>query len=215
MAALHGVLQETTAKSATIGAICLAEPRMIQHSPGVTELLAPWRDGDERAGDAIFRQVYDELRTLADRYLGRELPGHTLQPTALVNEACLRLLKQDHPDVENRAHLIGVAANLMRQVLVNHALRRKTAKRGGDYRRIALDSAVALMEERCVDLIALNEALDRLACFEPRRCRIVEMRFFGGMTVTEIAATLGVPLRTIEREWSMAKAWLRQEILAA
>jgi RNA polymerase sigma factor (TIGR02999 family) len=162
--------------------------------------------------------VYADLRRLAQVYLRREAPGHTLQPTALVHEACLRLIGNagaSPPRLESGAHLIGVAARLMRQILVNHAHRRRTLRRGGDRRRLDLDPAMAVFEERAVDLVALDEALERLSGLDPRQARIVEMRFFGAMTVEETARALDTSVRTVERDWTMARAWLSRELAKA
>ena len=203
---------------------------MIRHQPCVTELLSRWQSGDETAGAAVLALVYAELRELAGRYLRRERPGHTLQPTALVHEAYLRLVGGlvgglaeggaagfaggKDPGARCRSELIGIAARLMRQILVNHAHRRRTLRRGGDRARVALEAALAAFEDRCVDLIALDDALDRLAALDARQARVVELRFFGGMTVEETAGALGTSPRTVEREWTLARAWLRREMAA-
>ena len=184
---------------------------MIQ-TGGVTEMLIRWRDGDETAGEVVLAAVYDELRRLAGRYLRRESPDHTLQPTALVHEAYLRLVNGRDPGFENRAHLIGIAARLMRQVLVNHARTRKALRRGGDKRRVMLEPALALFQDRCPDLVALDDALQRLADFDERTARVVELRFFGGMSVPEVATALGISARSVERDWSVARAWLQREV---
>jgi RNA polymerase sigma factor (TIGR02999 family) len=190
------------------------ETSVIRYQPGVTELLADWRKGDDQAGHQVLSHVYAELRQLAERYLRREGPGHTLQATALVHEAYLRLAGGGGPPLSSRAHLIGVAARLMRQILVNHALRRRTAKRGGGWRRVPLDATVAIYEERCVDLVAIDRALDELAELDSRQAQIVELRFFGGLAVEEVARLLDVSPRTIEHEWTMARAWLRRAVAA-
>jgi RNA polymerase sigma factor (TIGR02999 family) len=188
--------------------------RMIRHQPAVTELLSSWRNGDEEAGEAALALVYGELRRIAKDCFRGEAIGHTLQPTALVHEVYLRLMGGPTPDITTRSHLIGVAARLMRQILVNYAHRRQAACRGGGRPRIALEPALALFEDRCVDLVALDEALEELTEFDPRQARVVELRFFGGLTVQETAEVLGVSVRTVERDWTMARAWLRREITA-
>ncbi len=182
-------------------------------SPGsVTQLLADWRNGDHSALNQLLPLVYDELRRLANSYLNRERPDHTLQATALVHEAYLRLVDQRGTSWENRAHFFGVAASLMREILVDHARRRNAAKRGGAVRDLPLDEAVGFFEERDVNLVALDEALNHLAAIDPQKSRTVELRFFGGLTARETAEVLGVSLTTVEREWRMAKVWLLREI---
>jgi RNA polymerase sigma factor (TIGR02999 family) len=157
-------------------------------------------------------EVYAELRTLAGRYLRHERPGHTLDPTGLVHEVCLRLADGRAQTVSDRGHLIGIAARSMRQVLVNHAQRRSAARRGGGRRRVELDPALAVFEARCVDLLALDEALARLEGRDPRLCHVVELRFFGGLSIAEIAVVTGSSTRTVERDWMTARAWLRKEL---
>lgn len=182
---------------------------------GVTELLTRWRDGDSEAQQLIVALVYDELRGLAQGYLNRERSGHTLQPTALVHEAYMRLVGEKTPDISNRAHLLGVAARLMRQILVNHAVARKANRRGKGWKRIPIGAAVDLLEERAIDLVTFDDALKRLAQFDARQAQVVELRFFGGMTIEETAEKLGVSPRTVVAEWTMARAWLRKEITVA
>ena len=178
----------------------------------ITQLLVEWSSGREEARDKLIPLVYDELRRLADGYLRRERPDHTLQPTALVHEAYLRLVDQTNVRWQNRAHFFGIAAHLMRQILVNHALSHRAAKHGGTASKLSLDEAAGLSQERDVDLVALDEALARLATFDPRQSRIVELRFFGGLTVEEAAEVLEISPATVKREWNMAKAWLHCEI---
>lgn len=156
--------------------------------------------------------VYQELKRLAAIHLSREDPNHTLQPTALVHEAYLRLVDQTHVDWRNRAHFFGVAAEMMRRILVNHALARRAAKRGGDDTRISLDDAVSFFESRDVDLVSLDEALAALTQLDARQGRIVELRFFAGLSIEETAEVLAVSPATVKREWSSAKAWLHREI---
>lgn len=158
------------------------------------------------------QEVYDQLRSLADQYLRAERTDHTLQATALVHEAFLRLTQQDPDRWNDRDHFFRAAAMAMRRILVNHARDRRTLKRGGDTPRVTLDSAVAVLEERSLDLIALNEALDKLAHLDPRQAQVVELRFFAGLDVSDAAVILGISPRTVEADWSLAKAWLLREI---
>lgn len=178
----------------------------------ITALLRAWGDGDTLALDELMPLVHAELRRLARAKLRRERPGHTIQPTALVNEAYLRLVDQRRVRWQNRAHFFGIAAELMRRVLVDHARRRQAAKRGGPLRVVTLDDAVAPVEPRDVELIALDQALERLASFDDRQSRLVVMRFFGGLSVEEAAAALGVSRATAERDWTMARAWLHRTL---
>jgi len=189
------------------------EPDEAHHD--VTRLLIEGAKGDKRALDALLPVVYDELRRLAGSYLGRERADHTLQPTALVHEAYLRLVDQRSVDWRNRAQFFGIAAEMMRRILVNHALARGTAKRGGGVTRVSLDEAVDFFDEQDLDLVALNEALTDLTQMDPMQGRIVELRFFGGLTVPETAEILEVSASTVKREWSMARAWLHREMARA
>jgi RNA polymerase sigma factor (TIGR02999 family) len=177
-----------------------------------TELLARASRGDETAVRELAPVVYEELRALARRYLPPNKPGATLQPTALVHEAFLRLIEQDHIDYQSRAHFLAAAAVAMRSVLADHARASGAAKRGGGWCRITLDRAVALRSEREVDLVALDEALNRLSELKTRAAQIVELRFFGGMSVEEVATFLGVSERTVKDDWRTARAWLRAEL---
>ena len=177
-----------------------------------TRILHEVSEGREGAVDRLLPLVYDELRELASRYLNRERQDHTLQATALVHEAYMNLVDQTRVEWKNRAHFFGVAATAMRRLLINHAVARKTQKRGGDLRRVEWDEAVALYEERAIDLLGMNEALERLAGIDPRQARLVELRFFGGLSNQEIAEVLSVSMRTVEREWRMARAWLKSEL---
>lgn len=156
--------------------------------------------------------VYDELRHLASRYLRHERSGHTLQTTALVHEAYIRLIDQRQVSWQNRAHFYGIAAQMMRRILVDHARGQQADKRGGGAQKLSLDEAIGLAQEREVDLIALDEALTTLATLDPQQSLIVEMRFFGGLSVEEVAEALSVSRSTIQRDWSMAKAWLLLQI---
>jgi RNA polymerase sigma factor (TIGR02999 family) len=179
----------------------------------VTRLLVEWRQGNEAAKDQLMSVVYDELRRLAHHYLRRERPGHTLQTTALVHEAYLQLVDQRKVQWENRAHFFGIAAHLMRRILVEYARRRAAAKRAGDEPRVSL-AKVSRSAERDVAVVALDDALRTLEALDPQQSRIVELRFFGGLTVDETAGVLGVSPRTIKREWRVAKAWLQHQLVA-
>jgi RNA polymerase sigma factor (TIGR02999 family) len=181
-------------------------------SERVSKLLLNWGQGDQGAREALIPLVYDELRRLARRYLRRERPDHTLQSAALVNEAYLRLIRQEHPQWQNRAHFFGVAAQLMRHILVDHARNRAAAKRGAGAPRLTLDPDVALPQERDVDLIALDDALNQLAALDPQQSRLVELRFFGGLSIEETSVVLGVSPATVKREWATARAWLQREM---
>src|SRR5436305_15224872 len=177
----------------------------------VTDLLQQWQDGDQEALERLLPLVYDELRRQAARYLRRERVGHTLQTTALIHEAYLRLVGQKDVRFESRAHFFGVAARLMRQILVDHARTRGRAKRGGSEVRVSLTQANAVAKGRDIDLMVLDEALNRLAEVDLQQSKIVELRFFGGLNVEETAAIVGVSPATVKRDWSVAKAWLHWE----
>ena len=178
----------------------------------ITRLLIAWNQGDQRARNELTPLIYDELRRLARGLLRRERPGHTLQPTALVHEAFLRLIDQSQVNWQNRAHFFGAAARLMRQILINHAEARRAAKRGGETERISLEDVDQFAAASEIDLIALDEALRRLERLDPQQGRIVEMRYFSGLTIDEIAEAIGVSPATVKRDWSMARAWLRREL---
>lgn len=180
----------------------------------VTELLMAWSKGDERALDALTPLVYGELRRLARSYMRQERAGHTLQSTALVHEAFLRLIDQ-RVQWNSRAHFFGIAAQMMRRILVDHAKAQSTAKRGAGALRIELDEGLATAPSRDVDLLALDEALERLNKVDPQRSRIVELRFFGGLSNEESAEVLGVSPATIQRQWTGARAWLFHELNAS
>lgn len=171
-----------------------------------------WGQGDQGAREALIPLVYDELRRLARRYLRRERPDHTLQSAALVNEAYLRLIRQDQPQWQNRAHFFGVAAQLMRHILVDHARNRAAAKRGAGAPRLTLDPEFALPQQRDVDLVALDDALNQLAAMDQQQSRVVELRFFGGLSIEETSVVLGVSPATVKREWATARAWLQREM---
>ena len=178
----------------------------------VTRLLAAWGDGDRSALDRLIPLVERELHQLAHRYLSRERPGHTLQTTALVNEAYLRLVDQRRTRFESRTHFFAIAAQIMRRILVNHARDRAAEKRGGGVRKVSLDDAAVLSDERAEELVALDEALDTLAELDGRKARVVELRYFGGLSVEETAEVLGVHPNTVTREWGQAKAFLHREL---
>jgi RNA polymerase sigma factor (TIGR02999 family) len=181
-------------------------------SSELTQFLVDWSNGSEEALARLMPLVYDELRYLASRYLRHERAGHTLQTTALVHEAYIRLIDQHQVSWQNRAHFYGIAAQMMRRILVDHARGQQADKRGGGDPKLELDEAIAFAQEREVDLIALDEALTTLSTLDPRQSRIVELRFFGGLTVEEVAEVLAISRATIKREWSMAKAWLLLQI---
>ena len=177
----------------------------------VTEFLRAWSDGDRAALDHLTPIVYDELHRLAQRYMKGERPGHSLQTTALVNEAYMRLVDYKSMKWQNRAHFFAVSAQLMRRILVDHA-RRHNLKRGGDILHVSLDETAMVGSERAADLVALDDAMNRLAKLDPRKVQVVEMRFFGGLSVEETAEILKVSAVTVMRDWSTAKAWLYREL---
>jgi RNA polymerase sigma factor (TIGR02999 family) len=178
----------------------------------VTDLLTRWRAGDRQALDALLPLVYEELRRLARHYLRLERADHTLQSTALVHEAYVRLVGQDAPRWEGRTHFYGVAARLMRQILVDHARSRGAAKRGGDMLRLTLDEHVVAGPSRDLDILALDEALDRLADLSEQQSRIVELRFFSGLSIEETADVMDISPATVKRGWTAARAWLFREM---
>jgi RNA polymerase sigma factor (TIGR02999 family) len=185
-----------------------------ESSTGITRLLADWSRGDEKARDALIPLVYDELRLIARRNLARERPDHTLQSAALVNEAYLRLVRQKTPDWQNRAHFFGVAAQMMRHILVDHARNRRAAKRGAGAPQLSLDARIGPQAKSEVDLIALDSALTKLAAMDLQQSRLIELRFFAGLSIQEAALVMGVSTRTVERSWTAARAWLRVEMAA-
>jgi RNA polymerase sigma factor (TIGR02999 family) len=178
----------------------------------LTALLHAWRKGDDAARDKLMSLVYDELRRLAASYLRRERPGHTLQPTALVHEAYLQLIDQSQVSWESRAHFFGAAARLMRRILVDHARAHKAEKRGGGEERLELNEAIGVPEQKDLNLLALDDALSELARIDPQQSQIVELRYFGGLSIEETAAVLSISPATVKREWSMAKVWLYRQI---
>jgi RNA polymerase sigma factor (TIGR02999 family) len=177
----------------------------------VTRILQEWNSGGD-AHARLMPLVYDELRRLAKAFLRRERPDHTLQPTALVHEAYMRLVDQSRVEWQGRAHFYGIAAQVMRRILIDHARAHASEKRAGGARRLSLDEAALLPEERAADLLALDEALKLLAEKDERKGRVVELRFFGGLSVRETAEVLGVHTATVERDWVVAKAWLYREM---
>jgi RNA polymerase sigma factor (TIGR02999 family) len=185
---------------------------MTQAPQNVTQLLIGWSKGDKEALDALLPLVYDELRRQAARYLRHERVGHTLQTTALIHEAYLKLVDQKNVHWQNRAHFFGIAARLMRRILVDHARTKKRAKRGGSDIRVSFNEANAMAPSKDLDIVALDEALERLAEIDEQQSRIVELKFFSGLTVEETAEVLGISPATVKRDWSMAKAWLHREI---
>jgi RNA polymerase sigma factor (TIGR02999 family) len=185
---------------------------MTSSLPNVTELLQNWSNGDRRAQDQLFGAVYNELHRQAARHLQHEHPGLSLQTTDLIHEAYLRLIDQQHVEWQNRLHFYGIAAQVMRRILVDHVRSRQAAKRGGSAIRLPLEEAMAVMPGLDLDFIALDEALVRLAAMDPQQSQIVELRFFSGLSVEETAKVLDVSERTVKRDWNVAKAWLRREL---
>jgi len=178
----------------------------------VTELLAAWGKGDEAARDQLMSLVYDELHRLAHGYMRRESPGHTLQTSALVNEAFVRLVDQKKVQWQSRAHFYAIAAQMMRRILVDYARGRNYAKRGGGAIQVSLEESLVVSDERTTEVVNVHEALERLAEFDARKSQIVELRFFGGLSIDETAEVLSVSPGTVMRDWTLAKAWLRREM---
>jgi RNA polymerase sigma-70 factor (ECF subfamily) len=197
----------------------MATPRdqpEVKSSPDVTALLLSWSGGEQSAADRLIPAVYEELHRQAARAMRREGHEHTLQTTALVHEAYLRLVDQQRVEWRNRAHFFGIAAEVMRRVLVDHARARDAAKRGGGVQRITLSEALGVSSDGGggdADVLALHEALERLALLDPGQARLVELRYFDGLTIEESAETLGVSPATVKREWALARAWLRRELM--
>src|SRR5262249_43522853 len=187
---------------------------MTQTSPDqVTDLLVAWSEGDKAAYDKLVPLVYDELHRLAHRYMSGERPGHTLQTTALVDEAYLRLVNQ-RVHWQNRSHFFAIAAEVLRRILFDYARQRRFAKRGGAAQRVELDEAMLMARERSAEMMALDDALKRLAKFDERKSRVVELRFFGGLSVEETADVLKISVNTVKRDWSTARAWLYKEVMS-
>ena len=182
-------------------------------SPGVTELLLDWQQGDPSALERLTPLVYDELRRIAHSYMQRERNGHTLETTALVNEAYLRLAGQQGLEWQSRTHFFAVTAQVMRHILIDHARRRHYAKHGGELKQVALEEASLMSHSRAAELVALDEALDELAKLDPRKSRVVELRYFGGLSLEETADVLAVSPMTVRRDWRAAKAWLYKAVM--
>ncbi len=178
----------------------------------ITQLLEDWSNGNQAALDQLYPLVYDELRRMARRYMSRERKDHTLQTTALINEAYLRLVEQRHVHWQNRAHFFAISAQIMRRILIDHARRYAYTKRGAGAQKISLDEAAVVARDRATELLSLDEALHSLAEIDPRRSQVVELRFFGGLDNDEIAAVLKISPNTVTRDWNMARAWLYQEL---
>jgi RNA polymerase sigma factor (TIGR02999 family) len=178
----------------------------------ITRLLVAWGQGDRTALEILMPLVYDELRRLAKRHMNRQRPGHTLQTTALVNEAYLRLIDSSQVRWQNRAHFFAVSAQLMRRILVDFARAKKSLKRGAEARQVTLDDSLEVSAENGADLVALNDALNTLAAMNPRQSQIVELRYFGGLSEVEIAVALKISTRTVRRDWNLARAWLYREL---
>ncbi len=186
---------------------------MSPDSPGeITKLLDSWQRGDQAAREALIPLVYNELRRLARHRLWNQRPDHTLQSAALVNEAYLRLVQHKPPEWQNRAHFYGVAAQMMRNILVDYARNRLAAKRGGEAERLTLKTDLLPARQEEVDLVALDEALNKLASLDQRQSRVIELRFFGGLSIEETAAVMGLSPATVKREWVTARAWLQREL---
>lgn len=186
--------------------------KLFPPSNEITWFLLRWSRGDRAALDQLMPVVYEELHKLAQGYLRRERPDHTLQPAALINEAYLRLVRQDFPEWQSRKHFYGVAAQLMRQILVEYARARAAGKRGGAGQKFSLDEALTISGGKAAEFIALDDALRALAKFDKRKVRIIELRYFGGLSLAETAAALGISIPTIGREMRLACAWLRREM---
>jgi len=179
----------------------------------ITQLLAQWREGNQSALDELYPLVYDELHRLARRYMSRERKGHTLQTTALINEAYVRLVDQKNVPWANRSHFFAISAQIMRRILIDHARRHQYAKRGGGARQVSLDeAATVVMPDQSGELLRLDEALKSLAEMDPRRSQVVELRYFGGLNNEEIAGVLRISENTVTRDWNMARAWLYQQL---
>jgi RNA polymerase sigma-70 factor (ECF subfamily) len=184
-------------------------------SKSVSELLSDWAHGDRAALDQLIPLVYGELRRLAHRYLRKERAGHSLQTSALVNEAFIRLVQQHQPHYQDRAHFLAIAATLMRRILVDHARRKGYAKRGPNAEKVSLDERLLLFHKQAADVIAVDEALKELDALDRRKGRIVELRFFAGLSIEETAAALAISTATVEREWRTARAWLHRAMVPA
>jgi RNA polymerase sigma factor (TIGR02999 family) len=182
------------------------------HQHEITQLLAEWREGKQSALDELYPLVYDELHRLARRYMSRERKGHTLQTTALINEAYVRLVDQKNVHWANRSHFFAISAQIMRRILIDHARRHAYAKRGGGARQVSLEEAATVVPNKSEELLRLDEALKSLAEMDPRRSQVVELRYFGGLNNEEIAGVLHISENTVTRDWNMARAWLYQQL---
>lgn len=189
-------------------------PLLTPSTDNITELLAGYSRGDKQALDKLMPIVYDELRRQAARYLRREKAGHTLQTTALIHEAYVRLVDQRQVQWQNRAHFFGIAAQMMRRILVDHARSKQRTKRGGSDIRVSLNDLQVPTQSQDLDVVALDEALERLAAMDEQQARVVELRFFSGLTVEETAEVMSISPATVKRDWSVAKAWLHRELSA-
>ena len=178
----------------------------------ITQLLAEWSDGNQSALDELYPLVYDELHRLARRYMSRERKGHTLQATALINEAYVRLVDQKNVQWANRSHFFAISAQIMRRILIDHARRHGYAKRGGGAHQVSLEEAATVVPDQSQELLRLDEALKSLAEMDPRRSQVVELRYFGGLNNEEIADVLQISENTVTRDWNMARAWLYQQL---
>lgn len=182
------------------------------HQHQITQLLAEWSDGNQSALDELYPLVYEELHRLARRYMSRERKGHTLQTTALINEAYVRLVDQRNVHWANRSHFFAISAQIMRRILIDHARRHAYAKRGGGAQQVSLEEVAVVAREQSAEIIRLDEALKILAKMDPRRCHVVELRYFGGLSNEEIAGVLKVSENTVTRDWNLARAWLHQQL---
>jgi len=178
----------------------------------ITELLAEWREGNQSALDELYPLVYNELHRLARRYMSRERKGHTLQTTALINEAYVRLIDQKNVHWANRSHFFAISAQIMRRILIDHARRHAYAKRGGGAKQVSLEDVATVASDQSRELLRLDEALKSLAELDPRRSQVVELRYFGGLNNEEIAGVLQISENTVTRDWNMARAWLYQQL---
>jgi len=183
---------------------------MTSSSDAVTQLLIAWGNGDQSARDQLMTLVYEELHRLAHRYIRKERPGHTLQTSALVNEAFVRLVDQKNVHCENRAHFFAIAAQMMRRILVDYARNRRSVKRGGEAWQVTFNEDLIVPDERSADVVALDEALNELAKIDDRKRKVVELRFFGGLSIEETAEVLAVSPGTVMRDWALSKAWLKR-----
>jgi RNA polymerase sigma factor (TIGR02999 family) len=182
------------------------------HQHQITQLLAEWSDGNQSALDKLYPLVYEELHRLARRYMSRERKGHTLQTTALINEAYVRLVDQKNVHWANRSHFFAISAQIMRRILIDHARRHAYAKRGGGAQQVSLEEVAVVAREQSAEILRLDEALKILAKMDPRRCHVVELRYFGGLNNEEIAGVLKVSENTVTRDWNLARAWLHQQL---